>query len=249
MKKIRKRLTYANVMSSIAVFLMLGGATAIAAKKISSNQIKSGAVKTGKLAKEAVATAKIKNAAVNTAKLRNAAVSTDKLADNAVTTPKIANGAVGTDKLANGAVSNAKLGDGSVTTNKLEESERSQAFLTEITGVSSTELDTGLLGNYATATSAISGSVPAGNYVVTAKSEFFNSSIEARTVICRLLDDGVTIDEGSTPLGEGILTPQGMITTVAISNGGELNLRCRAGGDAVFPSQRKIVAMRVATVG
>ena len=34
MKQIRKRLTYANVMSSIAVFLVLGGATAFAAKKI-----------------------------------------------------------------------------------------------------------------------------------------------------------------------------------------------------------------------
>ena len=31
MKPIRKRLTYANVMSSIAVFLVLGGATAFAA--------------------------------------------------------------------------------------------------------------------------------------------------------------------------------------------------------------------------
>ena len=34
MKQIRKRLTYANVMSSIAVFLVLGGATAFAASKI-----------------------------------------------------------------------------------------------------------------------------------------------------------------------------------------------------------------------
>jgi hypothetical protein len=31
LKQIRKRLTYANVMSSIAVFLILGGATAFAA--------------------------------------------------------------------------------------------------------------------------------------------------------------------------------------------------------------------------
>jgi hypothetical protein len=79
LKKIRKRLTYANVMSSIAVFLLLGGATAFAAKKISSNQIKAGAVKTGKLAKEAV--------------------KAGKLAKNAVTTPKISNDAVTGDKV------------------------------------------------------------------------------------------------------------------------------------------------------
>ena len=40
MKQIRQRLTYANVMSSIAVFLVLGGATAFAATKIGANELK-----------------------------------------------------------------------------------------------------------------------------------------------------------------------------------------------------------------
>ncbi len=39
MKQIRKRLTYANVMSSIAVFLVLGGATAFAAGKLGKNRV------------------------------------------------------------------------------------------------------------------------------------------------------------------------------------------------------------------
>ena len=69
MNRIRKRLTYANVMSSIAVFLVLGGATAIAAKKIGSNEIKSNAITTGKIKKNAVTTAKIKNNAVTGAKV------------------------------------------------------------------------------------------------------------------------------------------------------------------------------------
>lgn len=59
MKLIRKRITYANVMSSIAVFLVLGGATAFAASKISSGQIK----------RNAITGAKIKNGAVNFKKL------------------------------------------------------------------------------------------------------------------------------------------------------------------------------------
>ena len=46
MKQIRKRLTYANVMSSIAVFLVLGGATAFAAKKIGTNEIKANSITT-----------------------------------------------------------------------------------------------------------------------------------------------------------------------------------------------------------
>jgi hypothetical protein len=39
LKQIRKRLTYANVMSSIAVFLVLGGATALAAGQLGKNSV------------------------------------------------------------------------------------------------------------------------------------------------------------------------------------------------------------------
>lgn len=80
MKQIRNRLTYANVMSSMAVFLILGGATAIAASnKIGANQLKANSVKTGKIVKEAV--------------------KAGKLAKNSVTTPKIANDAVTSEKI------------------------------------------------------------------------------------------------------------------------------------------------------
>ena len=37
MRRIRDRLTHANVMSSLAVFLVLGGGTALAAYVVSSN--------------------------------------------------------------------------------------------------------------------------------------------------------------------------------------------------------------------
>ena len=49
MKQIRKRLTYANVMSSIAVFLVIGGATAFAAglakNSVGTKQLKKNAVR------------------------------------------------------------------------------------------------------------------------------------------------------------------------------------------------------------
>lgn len=73
MKQIRKRLTYANVMSSIAVFLVLGGATAIAAglakNSVGSKQLKKNAVTTAKIKNNAVTTAKIKNGAVTGSKV------------------------------------------------------------------------------------------------------------------------------------------------------------------------------------
>jgi hypothetical protein len=87
--KIRKRLTYANVMSSIAVFLILGGATAVAAKKIGSNEIKGNSITTGKLKKEAVTRAKIKKAAIDSSKIADNAVTTSKIADDAVTGDKV----------------------------------------------------------------------------------------------------------------------------------------------------------------
>lgn len=86
MKQIRKRLTYANVMSSMAVFLILGGASAIAAKKIGSNQLKANSVGTGKIKKNAVTTAKIKKNAITTAKIRNEAVTGAKLNESTLGT-------------------------------------------------------------------------------------------------------------------------------------------------------------------
>lgn len=66
MKKIRKRLTYANVMSSIAVFLVLGGATALAAglakNSVGSKQLKKNAVTSAKIKDNAVTGAKANEA-------------------------------------------------------------------------------------------------------------------------------------------------------------------------------------------
>lgn len=81
MKQIRKRLTYANVVSSIAIFLVLGGATAIAAGLAKNS------VGPKQLKKNAVTTAKIKNNAVSTAKLKNGAVTGAKV--NVAGFPKV----------------------------------------------------------------------------------------------------------------------------------------------------------------
>lgn len=59
MKSVRKRLTYANVMSSIAVFLVVAGGTAFAASQLGKES-----VGTKQLKKEAVSLSKIKKAAV-----------------------------------------------------------------------------------------------------------------------------------------------------------------------------------------
>lgn len=104
MNQIRKRLTYANVMSSIAVFLMLGGGAAIAA---------------GGLGKNSVGSKQLKKGAVTEAKLADGSVAATKLADGSVAATKLADGSVAATKLADGSVGVTKLADGSVTAPKL----------------------------------------------------------------------------------------------------------------------------------
>ncbi|HEX5525736.1 MAG TPA: hypothetical protein VFX44_00895 [Solirubrobacterales bacterium] len=65
MRNLRKHLTYSNVISTICLFLLLGGATAIAAgglgkNTVGSKQLKKNAVTAAKIKKEAVTGAKIK---------------------------------------------------------------------------------------------------------------------------------------------------------------------------------------------
>jgi hypothetical protein len=66
-------------MSSIAVFLILGGATAFAAKKITSKQLASNSVTTAKIKKNAVTASKIKSNSITTAKIAKDAVTGDKV--------------------------------------------------------------------------------------------------------------------------------------------------------------------------
>ena len=121
MESIRKRLTYANVMSSIAVFLVVGGGAAFAAtnlpaRSVGSRQLQPNAVKTGFLARNAVRTGKIAFEAVRAGKLSKNAVPTNRLRNNAVTGAKIRNGTIGTDEIANDAVTGDKVKESSLGT-------------------------------------------------------------------------------------------------------------------------------------
>jgi len=95
MQAIGKRLTYSNVVSTLALFLVLAGGAAFAAK----------------VPKKSVGPAQLKANAVTTAKIKA----------NAVTTRKIKKNAVANGKIKNGAVESAKIADGSVTRTDLAE--------------------------------------------------------------------------------------------------------------------------------
>jgi hypothetical protein len=90
MAQLRPRLTYANVMATLGVFLALGGsAWAVAANSIGTKALKAGAV--------------------TTPKIRNRAVTEAKLATGAVTRGKVANGAINGRRIANGSLSGVDI--------------------------------------------------------------------------------------------------------------------------------------------
>jgi hypothetical protein len=114
MKRFLPSATYANVVSTLCLFLLLSGGAAFAAAKLAKNSVGAKQIK-----KNAVVAAKIKNGAVVANKIANNAVTASKIADESVTSGKIANNAVTTGKLANGGVTTGKLGNNAVDTGKL----------------------------------------------------------------------------------------------------------------------------------
>ncbi len=103
MKAIRKRLTYANVMSSLAVFLVLGGGAAFAA---------------GKLAKNSVGSKQLKKNSVTAAKIKSNAVTGAKIKAGTITGAKINLGSLGTVPSA-GSSNTAKSADTAATASNL----------------------------------------------------------------------------------------------------------------------------------
>jgi hypothetical protein len=83
------RLTYANVVSTIALFMALTGGVVYAAGKIGSNEIKRGAVSSQKLAAKAVKGGKIAPGSVKTAKIAAGAVGNAQIADDSISPDKL----------------------------------------------------------------------------------------------------------------------------------------------------------------
>jgi len=71
LRKLRSRITYANVVSTLALGLAIGGGTAYAATKIGTSNIRYHAVTGSKLATNAVTASKVKNSALSGSDIRD----------------------------------------------------------------------------------------------------------------------------------------------------------------------------------
>jgi hypothetical protein len=104
MKAIRSRLTYANVMSSIAVFLVLGGATAFAAHQLGKNSVGTKQLKTN-----AVTAAKVKKNTVTGAKVKDGSLTTADLADGSIDSAKVLDGSLSGKDVAADSLTGANI--------------------------------------------------------------------------------------------------------------------------------------------
>jgi hypothetical protein len=95
----RPRLTYANVASTLALFLTLGGGAAYAASKVDSNDLAKGAVHTPNVFKRAITSGKLAVGAVRSNQVADGAVGTKQIADKAVGSRQIGTAAVAPSNL------------------------------------------------------------------------------------------------------------------------------------------------------
>lgn len=122
MRRFRPRLTYANVIASLALFIALGGsavAAGLAKNSVGPRQIKKGAVTAKAIRKQAVTAGKIAPKAVVAGKLGPNAVLPGNLGAGIIDTSKISAGAVNAEKIKNNVITTNKLNNNAVTSQKI----------------------------------------------------------------------------------------------------------------------------------
>ncbi len=145
--RIRNKLTYSNVISSIALFAALTGvavAAGVPQNSVGNKQLKNGAVSTKKLHREAVTNHKLGAGAVTQGKISGAAITNSKLANGSVTNSKLGNGSVNSSKLGANSVTTGALKNDAVTSSKLAGSAVTTGAIKN-GAVTAAKLDPGLL--------------------------------------------------------------------------------------------------------
>lgn len=108
MNSLLRHITYANVMSTLAVFLLLGG-TAFAAGMVSGSRLKNNSVSGKKLKAGSVSNSKLRTNAVTNAKIRAATINGSRLSSNTITDREVNMSKLGKIKSASSADNAGKV--------------------------------------------------------------------------------------------------------------------------------------------
>jgi hypothetical protein len=118
--RLRSRLAYANIVSSLSLFLVLTGGTAFAltgSNTVFSDDITNGQVKNGDVAANAVGGGKVIDNSLGGADVTN--LQSRDVADNSLTGADIATGTIGGDKVGDGSLAGRDLAGGSIGTREI----------------------------------------------------------------------------------------------------------------------------------
>lgn len=113
-RRLLSRLTYANVMSTLAFTLVIGGGTAYAANTVFSTDIVDGEVKNADLASNSVTGGKVTNNQISTSDVRD-----DTLASGGLRSIDLAADSVGASEIAASSVNSEEVINNSLTLSDL----------------------------------------------------------------------------------------------------------------------------------
>ncbi|HWH20288.1 MAG TPA: hypothetical protein VN671_07130 [Solirubrobacterales bacterium] len=248
MKRFRPRLTYANVIASLALFVALGGsavAAGLAKNSVGPKQLKKGAVTAKAIRKQAVTAGKIAPKAVvagklgpnavlpgnlgagiiSTDKISASAVTAEKIKNNVVTTNKITNAAVTSQKLANGAVGTSNIGESAVTAAKLANGSVTAAKLAPevLNNVSPLKAGQTLRGVF-----DVGSNNPVAAEAVTERGAISLQQALAATPAATVIKKGAPFTPACPGLGGGSTTPEAAAGNLCVYLTTETNLDATA---------------------
>jgi hypothetical protein len=246
MKRFRPRLTYANVIASLALFVALGGsavAAGLAKNSVGPNQLKKGsvtakairkqAVTSGKIAPKAIVAGKLGPNAVLPGNLGAGIIDASKISAGAVTAEKIKNNVITTAKLNNAAVTSQKLAQNGVGTSNLAEKSVTTAKLND-GAVTAAKLAPEVLNNVSTlkAGQTLRGVFNVGSYEETATAEAptergsisFQQPLTASPTTTVVVPKGGPFTAQCPGLGGGGTTPEAVAGVACIYLTTETNL-------------------------
>jgi trimeric autotransporter adhesin len=135
MSRIRRSLSFSNVVAVMALFFALGGsAYAVAAGKIDGSQIAPSSIPGNRLEAKAVGSNQLKPSSIGNAQLKGNAVATKQLQSGAVTGGKIKAGSIGASQIQSGSITGTQVKSGSLGATQINQ--------TTLTGISAANIHT-----------------------------------------------------------------------------------------------------------
>jgi hypothetical protein len=230
------RLSYANVMATVAVFIALGGsAWAVAANSIGSKELKRNAVGKKHVKKNAVGTKELRANAVGSAIIRDNAVRPPKIPDGSLTGAKILESSLGQVPSA-ATAANAALLDGLDST----------AFQRARTRVFQVNRDE--VRDFVTGSTLAQLTVPEGTYLALAKLSIIHPGAgNDATTTCDLSVPGANDDSQMSRMGGGgtVADQLGFPLATTFTGSGNVSLRCTNFSGANDAFNIKLIALRV----